>query len=65
MIIDPDDNGARYNAACTYAQLGEPDRAIDLLHDMGQATPGSSRKTGSCMTRTSTRSAIIRDTRSC
>ena len=33
MIIDPDDNGARYNAACTYALLGEFDRAIDLLHD--------------------------------
>jgi adenylate cyclase len=31
MIIDPDDNGARYNAACTYVLLGEPDRAIDLL----------------------------------
>jgi adenylate cyclase len=33
MIIDPDDNGARYNAACTYAQLGELDRCIDLLLD--------------------------------
>jgi adenylate cyclase len=33
MIIDPDDNGARYNAACTYAQLSEFDRSIDLLID--------------------------------
>ncbi len=33
MIIDPNDNGARYNAACTYALLGEHDQAIDLLHD--------------------------------
>ena len=33
MIIDPNDNGARYNAACTYALLGEPDQAIDLLCD--------------------------------
>jgi adenylate cyclase len=29
--IDPDDNLARYNAACTYAHLGEIDRAIALL----------------------------------
>jgi adenylate cyclase len=26
-----DDNLARYNAACTYSQLGEIDRAIELL----------------------------------
>ena len=31
MEIDPDDNHARYNAACTYAQLGEVDRAFELL----------------------------------
>ena len=31
LAIDPDDNLARYNAACTYSQLGEIDRAIDLL----------------------------------
>ncbi|MCL6683679.1 TPR end-of-group domain-containing protein [Sphingomonas alba] len=30
-LIDPDDNNARYNAACTYAQLGEIDHAMDLL----------------------------------
>ena len=29
--IDPDDNGARYNAACVYSLMGEADRAIDLL----------------------------------
>jgi adenylate cyclase len=31
LAIDPDDNGARYNAACVYALLGELERAIDLL----------------------------------
>ena len=31
MAIEPDDNLARYNAACTYALLGEADCAIDLL----------------------------------
>jgi adenylate cyclase len=31
LSIDPDDNLVRYNAACTYAMLGEADRAIDLL----------------------------------
>jgi adenylate cyclase len=31
MAIDPDDNLARYNAACTYSLLGEIDRSIDLL----------------------------------
>ncbi len=29
--IDPDDNLTRYNAACTYALLGEIERSIDLL----------------------------------
>ena len=31
LAIDPDDSLVSYNAACTYAQLGESDRAIDLL----------------------------------
>ena len=31
LAIDPDDNIAQYNAACTYSLLGETDRAIDLL----------------------------------
>ena len=31
LAIDPGDNIARYNAACTYSLLGEFDRAIDLL----------------------------------
>jgi len=31
QAIDPDDNTARYNAACTYSLLGELERAIDLL----------------------------------
>ena len=32
-MIDPDDNNARYNAACTYAQLGEIDQAIEMLEE--------------------------------
>jgi adenylate cyclase len=32
-LIDPDDNNARYNAACTYAQLGELDHAIEMLEE--------------------------------
>lgn len=31
MEIDPEDNHMRYNAACTYAQLGEIERSFDLL----------------------------------
>ena len=31
LSIDPDDNLVRYNAACTYALLGEADRSIALL----------------------------------
>ena len=31
LAIDPDDNTARYNAACTYVQIGELDRAFDVL----------------------------------
>ena len=31
LLMDPDDSRTQYNAACVYAQLGEPDLAIDLL----------------------------------
>ena len=31
IAIDPGDANTQYNSACTYAQLGEPERAIDLL----------------------------------
>ena len=31
LAIDPGDNLSRYNAACVHAQLGDLDRAIDLL----------------------------------
>ena len=31
LVIDPDDNNAIYNAACTYALLGEIDRSVELL----------------------------------
>ena len=31
LAIDPDDPSVLYNVACTYALLGEADRAIDCL----------------------------------
>jgi adenylate cyclase len=31
LAIDPDDNAARYNAACCLVQLGDFERALDLL----------------------------------
>ena len=31
MAIDPNDTHIKYNAACVWAQLGEHDRALDLL----------------------------------
>ncbi|MGL4279877.1 MAG: TPR end-of-group domain-containing protein, partial [Albidovulum sp.] len=31
IAADPDDNQARYNVACTYAYLGEADKAIELI----------------------------------
>jgi adenylate cyclase len=31
LAIDPDDPHIKYNAACVWAQVGEPDRAFDLL----------------------------------
>ena len=31
LAIDPDDTNIIYNAACMWAQLGETDRALDLL----------------------------------
>ena len=31
LEIDPDDRMALYNAACTWSQIGEPDRALDYL----------------------------------
>jgi adenylate cyclase len=34
LEIDPEDNQARYNAACTYSQLGEADQAIALLETL-------------------------------
>ena len=51
-LIDPDDNNARYNAACTYAQLGEIDQAIDLLEEWVQARRRRNSKAGSCTTPT-------------
>ena len=31
LAIDPDDSHIRYNAACMWAQLGDSERALDLL----------------------------------
>ena len=36
LAIDPDDNNTRYNAACTYAQMGEIDRAIEIIEIWGE-----------------------------
>lgn len=32
IALDPDDSQTLYNAACTWAQLGEVDRAFEILH---------------------------------
>ena len=32
IALDPDDSQTLYNAACTWSQLGEADKAFDLLH---------------------------------
>ena len=36
LFLDPDEPIATYNAACTYAQLGEIDRAFDALDKWSQ-----------------------------
>ncbi|MDP9422034.1 MAG: adenylate/guanylate cyclase domain-containing protein [Pseudomonadota bacterium] len=36
LAIDPDDTHIRYNAACMWAQLGEFDRAFDLLEQWAE-----------------------------
>ncbi len=36
LAIDPDDTHIRYNAACMWAQLGESDRAFDLLEQWAE-----------------------------
>jgi len=33
LAIDPDDANTKYNAACMWAQLGEPERAFEFLED--------------------------------
>ena len=33
LAIDPDDSHIKYNAACVWAQLGELDKAFDLLEE--------------------------------
>ena len=40
LTIDPDDTQLQYNAACTWAQLGEFDRAFDLLEVWTQHVGG-------------------------
>ena len=64
LAIDPDDNLARYNAACTYSLLGEIDRAIDLLEIYLQQV-GSDQNDGSRTTPISTPSVTIRAIKSC
>ena len=36
LAIDPDDNNAIYNAACVWAQIGQPDNAFELLERWAQ-----------------------------
>jgi adenylate cyclase len=36
LAIDPDDNNAIYNAACVWAQIGQPDKAFELLERWAQ-----------------------------
>ena len=43
LAIDPDDTHLQYNAACTWAQLGEYDRAFDLLEIWTQHGGGISK----------------------
>ena len=43
LAIDPDDTHLQYNAACTWAQLGEFDRAFDLLEVWTQHGGGISK----------------------
>ena len=44
MAIDPNDANCIYNAACTYAQMGEAERAVELLerwcHEAGNEWTG-------------------------
>ena len=40
LAIDPDDTQLQYNAACTWTQLGEYDRAFDLLEVWTQHVGG-------------------------
>ena len=43
LAIDPDDTHLQYNAACTWTQLGETDRAFDLLEVWTQHGGGISK----------------------
>ena len=43
LAIDPDDTHLQYNAACTWTQLGEYDRAFDLLEVWTQHGGGISK----------------------
>ena len=38
LAIDSDDNLVRYNAACAYAQMGDHERALDLLDRWSKST---------------------------
>jgi adenylate cyclase len=40
LAIDPDDSNSLYNAACAFAQLGQPDRAMEMLEKWAQGAGG-------------------------
>jgi adenylate cyclase len=39
MIIEPDDALDRYNLACAFAQIDQPDQALDLLESYFRKAP--------------------------
>jgi len=38
LVLDPDDPIVSYNAACTFSQLGDSDRALDALERWSQSS---------------------------
>jgi adenylate cyclase len=40
LAIDPEDSNSLYNAACAFAQLGEPNRAMEMLEKWAQNAGG-------------------------
>jgi adenylate cyclase len=44
LTIEPDDEVDHYNIVCSFAQMGEPDQALDVLEpSLRRAPPNTSR----------------------